>query len=176
MNCSEKNMNPIKLIFLDIDGVLVTGKHLSVLHHAGKKNSQVFDPECVLFFNDLISKTQAKIVISSTWRKIHSLDWIKEHFKSQGFLFSDSIIGMTKKEHKDRGLQILEWLDENKELLLNYEGYSYIVIDDDTQDIVPHIQSHLFINPSFVNGFQEEHLKQALDIPFFGRKYDPTRD
>lgn len=164
-------MDTIKIIFLDIDGVLVTINSLRENH-----NGRDFDKTCLEFFNKLVSETKSKIVISSTWRLIHSLEFLKKHFKDQGFLFPENIIGTTTKEYADRGLQVHQWLEDNKELLWKHDGHSYIVIDDDTKDILPHVQDHLFIHTNMEDGFQERHLKQALDVPYFGRKYDPVRD
>lgn len=163
-------MEILKIIFLDIDGVLVTFETIKESKKSGILHPQSFSSKGVELLNNLVSETNSKIVISSSWRRIHSLDFIREHFKKQGFLFSDRIIGVTPKIG-DRGIEILQWLEDNKNLILNYDGYSYIVIDDDTQDILPYIQKENFIKTSMNGGFQEEHLKSALNVPFFGTKF-----
>jgi len=57
----------MKLIFLDIDVVLVTTKSLM----AG--NEYRFDKECVGNLFEILTKTDAKIVISSSWREDRTL-------------------------------------------------------------------------------------------------------
>ena len=54
----------MKVIFLDIDGVIITDM---TLKERLKKNS-LANPECIEQLNRIISETDAKIVISSAWR------------------------------------------------------------------------------------------------------------
>src|SRR5579859_6485282 len=66
--------NKIKIIFLDIDGVLNSQrfyesefrKHNESLMH--DEYGQIFDPLSSDLLNKLIRETKAKVVISSTWR------------------------------------------------------------------------------------------------------------
>ena len=57
-------MEIMKLIFLDIDGVLVTLSDLSVR----LKHEKIVNEKCVKNLNRIIIETGAKIVISSAWR------------------------------------------------------------------------------------------------------------
>ena len=58
----------MKVIFLDIDGVLMTENHLLDLNALGKpmsiKGSHIFDPACVENLTRIINATDAKIVLS----------------------------------------------------------------------------------------------------------------
>ena len=54
----------MKVIFLDVDGVLNSEKDL--LEAKGK--SELFDRPLILL-KELVESTKAKIVVSSTWRK-----------------------------------------------------------------------------------------------------------
>lgn len=97
-------------IFLDIDGVLNT-----------PATFPTFDPFCVENFNKLIERTNAQLIISSSWRYlIHSKAMSLVGF--QHMLFShnvrlpkNAVIGVTKKDEvlKDRSEQILDLVRTN---------------------------------------------------------------
>lgn len=76
---------PTNLIFLDIDGVMVTGRHVRAAIDAGRKPYRgveewerspraapipwaEFDPECCVELNRVLNHTNAGIVVSSAWR------------------------------------------------------------------------------------------------------------
>lgn len=60
-----------KVIFLDFDGVLTSGKNYDALVSAGKPVSDeygdLFDPEAVANLQMILESTGASIVISSNW-------------------------------------------------------------------------------------------------------------
>jgi len=73
----EKSGRPVKLrmkvIFLDIDGVLINKASLL------KMESDYFpDEKCVQRLNDVIKKTDANIVVSSCWRIGRTLAELRE--------------------------------------------------------------------------------------------------
>ncbi len=63
-----------KIIFLDVDGVINTERTRCVK----------FDVECMNFLSDIIKKTNAKIVVSSSWRDSDA-DRMKQNFLEHGF-------------------------------------------------------------------------------------------
>ena len=66
-----------KLMFVDVDGVLNNRATLS----AGT-SCWLLDPNCLLLLKDIVDKTGAKIVISSTWRCFEKgLVTLKQHFR-----------------------------------------------------------------------------------------------
>lgn len=111
----------MKIIFLDIDGVLN--------NYDTPGELICWDPELVKILNRIIKETDAKIVLSSTWRQIdYRCDAIKNDMKI-------NYIGKTPKLWKKRGVEIQTWLDENP-------GVEKFVILDDDSDMV-HLMSHL---------------------------------
>lgn len=78
----------MKLIFLDIDGVLVTARTLK-----GRSGLRaVADPACVAALNYITDTTGAKIVISSSWRfcGLEEMRLILKHWN-----VTADVIGMT---------------------------------------------------------------------------------
>ena len=72
-----KRENCGKVIFLDFDGVLATEEYTESLLLSGQKTidkfGTLFDPNCIDSFNWIISQTNAKIVITSSWKNYLSL-------------------------------------------------------------------------------------------------------
>jgi hypothetical protein len=120
----------MNIIFLDIDGVLYTTKYYNYLSLKHKKFRDkygfLFDPECVSNFNEIIEKTGAKVVISSTWR-ISGLDIMRDLFKDRGI--KGDIIDLTPIATIDdlffcRGEEIEQWL------IVNGMPDKFVVLDD----------------------------------------------
>jgi hypothetical protein len=82
--------------------------------------------------NNLCDETGAKIVISSTWR--HSgLEYCKDVLEKVGF--TGEIIDITPThESRLRGLEILDWIKSNEELIGDryYNFTEYVILDDDS--------------------------------------------
>lgn len=108
-----------KIIFLDIDGVL------NVMSREFDEYGQLFNP---IFVNNLayiIEKTNAKLVISSTWRYSGHNRMINM-WKYRNL--PGEIIDITPDLYKDvdRGDEIKAWLEKNIDKVDNY-----CIIDDD---------------------------------------------
>jgi hypothetical protein len=134
----------MKVIFLDIDGVLNTAiyaqHYFDICKHFGLSRKDAkdlrhglrdefgshFDPRPVGLLKWIIEQTNAKIVISSTWRhsgeETMKLMWEMRDLPGE-------VIGITPLLNTDRGEEIAEWLREN-------EVDSYVIIDDD-KDMLP---------------------------------------
>lgn len=110
----------MNLLILDIDGVLYTSNHFTYASHLKKDKTRdkygfLFDPKCVANLNEITDKTNAKIVISSTWR-LKGLEFLKNCFKDRGI--TGEIIGLTPIGTIDniyicRGEEIEQWLIEH---------------------------------------------------------------
>jgi len=118
------------IIFLDIDGVLYSSNHYKWLKTKGKRNKDkygfLFDPKCVKNFNDIIRKTDAKIVISSSWRS-GGLKTMQDCFSDRGV--KGEIIGLTPIGTIDnlyfcRAEEIKAWLTKNG------VPEKFVIIDD----------------------------------------------
>lgn len=107
------------LIFLDIDGVLVTMDSWY--------NDQQMDQDCVRRLNMFCHFNKIDVVISSDWRIGHTLKSLKKELQDHGV--DVNIIGMTPQRNDGRGNEILEWIETHK-----YVG-DYFVIDDTIEGI-----------------------------------------
>ena len=138
----------MKVIFLDIDGVLNSMDNMRVnsflLETENRMNrdefGQLFDERCVRWLEWIINQTEAKIVISSAWRSmgISRLKLMWEIRDLPGEIIGTTPIQANDKiinkyactnNEADRGYEIQEWIDGNNPT-------NYCIIDDD-KDMLP---------------------------------------
>lgn len=135
----------MKIIFLDIDGVLNSFQSMYFWHNKRDQKSwendmyeswkgtlkeylaQEFDPIAISNLERIIREVpEVKIVISSTWRLGETVDSLKKIF-SVSPLIADAIIDVTgKDESRIRGREIKTWLDEHNDIT------DLVILDDDS--------------------------------------------
>jgi len=153
----------MKLVFLDIDGVL--NSH-DFLYRAAVRNEQAqrrverlgnehlqLDPEAVDRVNQILSATGAKVVVSSSWRHAHPIEDLREILAKAGFI--GDVIDYTPRYGKDRGHEIDEWLQSTG------EGHDPFVILDDNSDM-SHMKKYLVLT-TFKHGLLDIHIEEAID-------------
>ena len=155
----------MKLLFLDIDGVLNNTKDVKKYRLFLKGERRVLvDIEPLVYFRKLLKeidkeKLNVRIVISSSWRLgTTAADW-KKLFKNY---FNDDkiIIGRTLHLECDRGLEILNFLqmiEEEKETIEDY-----IVVDDDIEDIIDYVGKRRIVKTSVKRGLTNSDVKKIV--------------
>ena len=114
----------MKLIFLDIDGVLCP------LSWNWSGEAYQWKPECCQHLTEIINQTGARLAISSSWRDMFH----DGHFSHQGFeillrthgIPAGSLAGFLRPslyEDEPRSLIISEWLK-------THPSDSYVILDD----------------------------------------------
>jgi hypothetical protein len=114
----------MKIIFLDIDGVL------NVISQGRDRFGAIFHQHFVNNLKHIIDNTDAKIVISSTWR-MSGLEIMQEMWKERNL--PGEVIGITPTNMSwlhNRGAEIKDWLDKHRNV------NNYVIIDDD-DDMLP---------------------------------------
>lgn len=147
-----------KYIFLDFDGVLNTPK--------GK-----FDKKAIENLRRLLERSDAKVIISSTWR-LQGLEyirqlWVEYHLPGEVTDLTPSCNSITfsrvdgteewQSLHVARGLEIAEWLRLNAK-----EPYRYVILDDE-EDILYSQREH-FVRIFGIKGLSKDDVKVALWI------------
>ena len=137
----------MNIIFLDIDGVLNTHNHLvKQVEQDGINSYQAqfnFCPESLENLKKIVEETDAKIVISSTWRISYRCSYDDPHRKFWKALMKNlasigihkRVIGITPScESRIRGDEITEWLNNN-------QVDNFVIIDDDSDmaDLMNHL-------------------------------------
>ena len=150
----------MKIIFLDIDGVLATHKEFITnrtkfqTKHPEAMEIRIpypFNPGCVKVFNEILDETNAIIVLSSDWRFHWDLKDLNKIFKFNGV--KKSPIAITDKMKRklssdledDRSYQIKKYIDE-------MVPDTWVAIDD------LNLSS---LGPNFIQTKDTEGLKQT---------------
>ncbi len=156
----------MKIIFLDIDGVLN-----SDLWDKSSKSKVIdfpenqFDPKLIELFNKITEKTTEKIVLTSTWRLEYDLDFMQNLFNRVGI--RAEIIAYTPdlKKGNDyvvRGNEILKWCKDNETLLGSKTlDYTDFIIIDDNSDML-HWQSKYFFQTDRLSGLTPTIVKNII--------------
>lgn len=128
----------MKIIFLDIDGVLCTIR----AHIAQRQRGwmQALDREAVGLLNRLHeakSDVPVRYVLSSTWRLFRDREWMEQYLKSYGWTgeFHDHW-STTQDPNGHRGTEVAIWLKHHPEVT------SWVAIDDD-RDFHENQMAHL---------------------------------
>lgn len=154
----------MRYVYLDIDGVLNSVASTVAFHHLRGPSRTIYseadrlDPVAVGLLKFLIDATDAKIVVSSTWRLNYSLQELIDIFATYGWE-NAPLIAKTGRGgiNTVRGDEIEAHLDTVRDTL-----DEYVIIDDDS-DMLPHQLSH-FVNTSGAVGFTLVNLCEALKI------------
>lgn len=161
-----------KVIFLDIDGVLNTKEWYSKMTNDTPKDEYgyAFDPVAVANLDNIIKKTGAVIVISSSW-KFYGVTKLKKMWKLRNLpgeiiditpntISDDILLNANLDEMKlgvCRGNEIKEWLSKHKSEISNY------VIIDDYDDLLPEQEDYTVLTNSLI-GITEFDAEKAIKI------------
>ena len=148
-------------LFLDVDGVLNSeesriarsGKKMS--HQESMMSAHLSDP-LVARLDTFLDKTNASVVVSSTWRLVYPLYQIMKIMCEHGFKHEANVVGATPYGGKERGWEILSWMQEH---CLTPDD---VVIFDDCGDMV-HLKSRLVQTDPNV-GLQDKDIEWALRL------------
>jgi len=165
----------MKVLFLDVDGVLNSYTLIHKVHtdkHAMDKElwrEEHVDKLAVRRLNKILELTGASVVVSSTWRKIHSLHELRVILQRRGFKYPERVIDVTPELWRDdagnrlyRGHEIQAWLDGFPK-----DVTSFVILDDDA-DMV-HLMPML-VKTSMETGLLDEHVDAAVAILNRGEK------
>lgn len=160
----------MKILFLDFDGVITT-----------LESGWRLCPKKMELLGRILDETDAKIVISSSWRR-NTLEETLEFIgggcvnaKDNPFPYCDEVIGITNRMYAfsyndpinsngkrpnyliPRGVEIDRWLKVNSS---NVD--SYVILDDD--DDMLYCQRDNFVRTHMYNGLSEQDVELAIKI------------
>ena len=168
----------MKIIFLDVDGVLNAGMRV----REGTLGFEIQDwvlPKAVEHLNRITDATGAKLVISSTWRLGKTLSELKEMFARVGV--TGEVISKTERgecswHHRlgakecyqgHRGAEIHDWLTQKVPPGERVESF---VILDDSSDMLPYHDRHVHTDLYIGLSRRKANAAIKLLVPWFGRK------
>lgn len=140
----------MKVIFLDVDGVLNNSNWAIQMYDEGVHvyAENLLDERAVRLLQKLIDATDAKIVVSSSWRRDkYAMQCLSDQLKPM------EVYDVTPLKSSIRGDEITAWLKKHKDV------EAYVILDDDS-DMGDHMD-HL-IQTTFQRGLQPEHIEEAI--------------
>ena len=162
----------MKVIFLDIDGVLNTQDWHSRMTKDTPRDEfgWAFDPVAVENLGHVVKETGASIVISSSW-KFLGLAKLREMWKIRNLpgtilditpnTVSDEVLLNANLDEMElgvcRGNEIKEWLSKHKGEVSNY------VIIDDFDDMLPEHEDHVVLTDTLI-GITKFDAEKAIAI------------
>lgn len=171
----------LRVLFLDIDGVLNSNQYL--LNNPGAFDRgtpqgylPMFDDAACARLEVVLRVTGAKIVISSSWRYGHTIEQMREYLAAKGV--TAEVIDFTPSGHISdlsgdasietkmtcRGHEISAWIDAHPEL------DSYVVVDDNSD--MDGVRER-FVQTTWEHGLLDEHMLPLVRTLLRPRTFTP---
>lgn len=158
----------MKVVFLDFDGVLNSKWWQTFqIRESGRIDMNALDPSAVRRLNRILAQSGAVVVVSSTWRLLHSVAELVYFLEIAGF--SGKVIDRTPKLNVSpfkptergvcRGDEIRLWLVVSRDTGKNVE--SFVVLDDDSD--MDGVEDRL-VQTTWDDGLLNKHIEPAVEI------------
>ena len=140
----------MKIIFLDIDGVLNAIEY----QMSTTEEPPLIDRSRLVILKEIIDKSDAKVVLSSSWKKAWfpkcTFDMV---FREAGIIVHDTTPSIGKKRD-----EISAWLNKHP------ETKSFAIIDDAEGgwgELSPYV---VITDPLHTRGLESEHINKVLQL------------
>jgi hypothetical protein len=131
----------MKIIFLDLDGVMVPMWGAGHTNAMSKNNKWAAEPMCkkaVKILNEILDVTNAEIVISSDWRHHYKLSELREIFDANGVKKLPIAFTVSSRNYTGMNLEGGR-MEEIREYVKRHRIEHWVSIDDlDMFDLYPH--------------------------------------
>jgi tRNA(Met) C34 N-acetyltransferase TmcA len=162
----------MKYIFLDIDGVLNSADYSESSFYltatAGLSDAEIMltnhhhhlDPNAINTLNDLVKRSGATVVLSSTWRGRYSPEEMTTMLKDRGATFeiktaTPKLFGKIS-SRIPRGKEIAHYLK-----MLEKQPEAFVILDD--HDDMIHLKPFL-VQTTMKHGLTQDDVEKALKI------------
>lgn len=150
----------MKIIFLDIDGVMNNSHRGYIIKHKNFK-PEGFDPIAVAYLKQLIEETDSKIVICSSWRICigTNIEWWNGLFAAYGIykLNTEYVWGLTPNLFGMRGEEVASYIKMQNEDLTWDSIEKYVILDDSTD----YYDNQPLIRVNNVYGLNRDNIEAA---------------
>ena len=152
----------MKIIFLDIDGVLNSSdyrKQLGIRYF-----SEIIDQSKMLLLKKIVDAADAKIVLSTSWRKFwdegeSQLDPVGQYINNVFAEYGLTIYGKTAvMEESGRNAEIKAWLDGK------WYVDGYVILDDKDFGWSPDLRSHFVRTDLKGDGLEEAQVQEVIAV------------
>lgn len=160
----------MKIIFLDVDGVLNSEDDLMIYREKNVITGCIMYAEVedrpLKLLKEIVDKTSANIVVSSSWR-------IGCERSGRERIFGKGLYEKLEKRLRDYGMEIYDITpslgtgtqrgDEIREWLSKHQIENFIILDDDS-DMREYVEMENFIHTTYKHGLTEELKDKAIEI------------
>ena len=152
----------MKIIFLDVDGVLNSAEYRSQL--GMQYFSEIIDRQKMPLLKRIVEETDAQIVLSSTWRKFWNPREKQQDSAGQYFadLFREYGLWIHSKT------PVIERAGRNEEIQAWLERYpyvdGYVILDDKDFGWSDALRAHFVQTDLNGDGQEEIQVQQAIDV------------
>ncbi len=148
----------MKVVFLDFDGVLNSEKFIRECGYYGV----IIDTTRLLLVKKIIDATNAKIVLSTSWREHWDKDTDKcdDIGKNINDIFAQCGLNIFEKTaflDRSREKEIEQWLKNHN------DTENFVVLDDRFLDSAV-LRNHFVKTNNYRDGIDEDNVKQAIEI------------
>ncbi len=144
-------MHDVRVLFLDIDGVL---NRTGYAPAASVGLRSWIEPELAHHLDDVIRRTQARIVMSSDWRRGRDLETLRAELRAAGI--ESPLDDATPVIGRERWREIEAWMAAHE------TGVDSIAIVDDGHDMGP--LASRFVRVSPLNGLDADAANQLVAL------------
>ena len=151
----------LPIIFLDFDGVVNTiywkkdANGICCYNVMKGGHTELNNQQAIGWLNELYAEVPYDIVVTSTWRISMSVEELQYLLIKSGFRPEIRVIGKTPVLHKERGIEIQHWIDENQ-----FTG-DFVILDDDSD--MAHLSNKLVQCDTFI-GFTIYEYRKSLNF------------
>lgn len=147
----------MNLVFLDMDGVVVTARSHAALDKGGLWSA--CDPIAIGYLNKMVERYDVCFVLSSTWRYAIGYQKTIDHLMSAGF--KGVFIGETPQiPFKSRGVEINAYLAAH--VAAGKSLSSYLILDDNDDMLIE--QKKNFIQTHFMDGITSNTMREIEEF------------
>ena len=154
----------MNIIFLDVDGVLNLKKYKKEIGSKFDDPQYQIDPNAVAKLQQIVAMTNAKIVISSTWRlaflhSANSVEKLQDCFALYGI---NDVVDFTPQIFGSDGTPLQSFRsDEINEWLVSRQNVNFVVLDD--IDMTSQFGERMILTHE-EEGLQDHDVETAIQI------------
>ena len=158
-----------KVLFLDIDGVLIPAPRKDMVNHADFNRLRKWNPRDMENLNRVVADTKCDVIISSAYRHFKTLDEIRAAMKRAGYRHSikgelpkgeeHHLLGdMTSGKHGvSRAKLVKDWISK-------HNITDYCVIDDSRHQFPELLAKGRIVKPHTDKGLTDKLADKAIEI------------